>query len=69
MDKKTHAIEAVTANKKSKARATTLTFSADDLSDLARLIGAGHVMMRMSFPIVGRIKAAMTRMGLPTKGM
>ncbi len=69
MEKPTKAGGAVSSSRKSKERSTTVTFSGDDLSDLARLIGAGQVMMRMNFPIIARIKAAMTRMGMQTKGI
>ena len=53
----------------SRRRTTTVTFTADDLSTLARLIGAGKVLLQGSYPVVPRLKAAMTRMGVSTKGV
>ncbi len=54
---------------KSHSRTTSVTFTGEDLSDLARLIGAGKVMLQVSYPVVARLKAAMTRMGVSTKGV
>ncbi len=51
-------------------RGTTLTFSADELSALARYIAAGMVLLQTDHPVTGRIKGALTRIGLPTpKGL
>lgn len=47
-------------------RGTTLTFSADELSALARYISAGMVLLQTNHPVTGRIKGALTRLGLPT---
>jgi hypothetical protein len=56
---------------KNKAKqSTTLTFSEDDLVIIGRLLAAGQVMVPTSHPALAQIKAAMTRMGLPTpKGL
>jgi hypothetical protein len=48
---------------------TTVTFTAKDLDDLARVLAAGHALLRQSFPVVSRLKAAMTKMGIATKGL
>lgn len=51
-------------------RGTTLTFSADELTALARYIAAGNVLLQTSHPVLGRIKGALTRVGLPNpKGL
>ncbi len=58
---------AATGNRR---RTTTLTLEAEDLQGLARLISAGEVLLQMTHPVVARLKAAMTRMGLPApKGL
>jgi hypothetical protein len=43
-----------------------VTFTAEDLAALGRLIGAGQVLLQATPPVVGRLKAAMTRVGVPT---
>lgn len=45
---------------------TSISFSEEDLVTLARLIQAGQVMLQAEErpPVVGRIKAAMTRLGV-----
>ncbi len=48
-----------------KRRTTTVTFTAEDLAALGRLIGAGQVLLQTAPPVVGRLKAAMTRLGAP----
>jgi hypothetical protein len=53
----------------STAKRTAVTFTAKDLDELARVLGAGQVLLRQSFPVVGRLKAAMTRMGVATNGV
>lgn len=47
-------------------KGTTLTFSADELVALARYITAGMVLLQTNHPVTGRIKGALTRLGLPT---
>ncbi len=47
---------------------TSVTFSAKDLTVLAELLAAGHVLLRQTgpaSPVVGRLKAAMTRLHVP----
>lgn len=47
---------------------TSVTFSAKDLTTLAELLVAGHVLLRQTSPaspVIGRLKAAMTRLRVP----
>lgn len=47
---------------------TTVTFSADDLATLAKLIATGQALLPRdpaARPVVSRLKAAMTRLHLP----
>jgi hypothetical protein len=46
-------------------RTTTISFSAQDLHVLGQLVVAGQVMLQTSCPAVARLKAAMTRLGVP----
>lgn len=46
-------------------RTTSITLSADDLSALARLLSVGQAVLQTRFPVVARLKAAMTRLGVP----
>ena len=64
------------SDKKSKNRGanqrakTAITFTADDLTALARYVGAGVVLLQTGHPVIPKIKAALTRLGLPTpKGL
>lgn len=52
------------AGKKQK-RTTAMTFTTEDLSSLARLVAGGQVLLQTTSPVVARLKAALTRMGLP----
>lgn len=53
-----------------KKLATTITFTGDDLTALSRYVGAGVVLLQTSHPVIPRIKAALTRLGLPVpKGL
>jgi hypothetical protein len=45
-------------------RSTMLTFTAEDLNVLAKVLAAGQVMLPTSHPVFWRLKAAMTRMGV-----
>lgn len=45
--------------------ATTITFTGDDLTALARYVSAGVVLLQTTHPVIPRIKAALTRLGLP----
>ena len=51
-------------------RSTMVTFTGEDLNVLAKLLVAGQVMLPTKHPVLWRLKAAMTRMGIPTlKGL
>jgi hypothetical protein len=41
-----------------------VTFTAEDLNVLAKVLAAGQVMLPTSHPVFWRLKAAMTRMGV-----
>jgi hypothetical protein len=45
-------------------RSTVVTFTAEDLNVLAKVLAAGQVMVPTSHPVLWRLKAAMTRMGV-----
>lgn len=50
--------------------ATKVTLTGDDLSALAKYVSAGVIIMQTSHPVISKIKAAFTRLGLPTpKGL
>jgi len=51
------------------AKRTAVTFTAKDLDDLARVLAAGQALLRQSVPVVSRLKAAMTKLGVSTKGL
>jgi hypothetical protein len=48
-----------------RKRTTSITLSADDLTALARLLAVGQALVQQRFPVVARLKAAMTRLGVP----
>ena len=53
-----------------KATSTTITLNADDLATLGRLVSAGQVMLPTTYPVLARLKAAMSRLGVPApKGL
>ena len=43
---------------------TTLTFSAEEMMALARYLAAGTLLLQTNHPVTGRIKGALTRLGL-----
>jgi hypothetical protein len=51
-------------------RTTAISFSADDLTALGRLVATGQAVLQEKPPVVARLKAAMTRLqvGVP-KGL
>lgn len=58
------------ASSRGRKRRTTISLSGDDLAALGRLLSAGQVMLQLRHPVLGRVKAAMTRLGLPSpRGM
>ncbi len=51
-------------------RGTSLTFSTEELTVLGRFVAAGQVMLATDHPVLGRIKGARRRGGLPApKGL
>lgn len=47
-----------------RKRVTSLTFTAAELQDLAKLAQAGVLALQYKSPVIARIKNAMTRLGL-----
>jgi hypothetical protein len=45
-------------------RLTAVSFSASDLADLGHLIAVGQAVLQTPAPVVARLKAAMTRLGV-----
>lgn len=45
---------------------TAITFTADDLTALSRYVSAGVVLLQTKHPVITKIKAALTRLGLQT---
>ncbi len=45
-------------------RGTTLTFSVEELTTLARYIVVAMTVLQTNHPVAGRIKGALTRLGL-----
>lgn len=55
---------------RSRRRTTSLTLTGEDLAALVRLVAQGQLILQMGYPVVARLKAAMTRLGLPApKGL
>jgi hypothetical protein len=42
-----------------------MTLNTDDLTTLGRLVSAGQVMLPTKHAVIGRLKAAMSRLGVP----
>jgi hypothetical protein len=51
--------------KSHKKKGTAVTFSADELSALARYVSAGVVLLQTPHPVIAKLKGALTRIGLP----
>ena len=47
-----------------RRRTTAITFNEEDLAALGRLVSVGQSVLQTRFPVVARLKAAMTRLGL-----
>ncbi len=47
-----------------RPRLTSVSLSADDLADLGQVIAVGQAVLQKKSPVVTRLKAAMTRMGV-----
>ena len=48
---------------------TTVTLTRAELEQLSQLLAAGHVLIRDGKSISPKLKAAMTKLGVPTKGL
>jgi hypothetical protein len=48
-----------------RRRLTSISLSEADLSALARLLSVGQAVLQTRFPVVARLKAAMTRLEVP----
>jgi hypothetical protein len=48
---------------------TTVTLTRAELEQLSQLLAAGHVLLRDGHSISPKLKAAMTKLGVPTKGL
>jgi hypothetical protein len=49
---------------------TSISFSRDELADLAHLLAVGQAVLQKKSPAIPRLKAALTRLGLtPPKGL
>jgi len=48
-----------------KPRMTAVSFSADDLAALGHRVAVGQAVLQKRPPVTARLKAAMTRMGVP----
>lgn len=47
-------------------RGTTLTFTAEEVTELAKYVGAGMVLLQTKPSVTRHIKRALSRLGLPT---
>lgn len=47
-----------------KKLGTSITFTGEDLTALSRYVEAGVVLLQTSHPVIAKIKAALTRLGL-----
>ena len=54
----------VPQERRASRQVTSIAFTAQDLLALARLVGAGQVLLGTSHPVVSRLKAALSRLGL-----
>lgn len=50
--------------RRASGQATSITFTTQNLLALARLVGAGQVLLGTTHPVVSRLKAALSRLGL-----
>jgi hypothetical protein len=48
-----------------RRRLTSISLSEADLSALGRLLSVGQAVLQTRFPVVARLKAAMTRLEVP----
>jgi hypothetical protein len=52
-----------------KRTKTAVTLTKDELEQLSRLISAGHVLLRDEKSVSPKLKGAMSRLGINTKGL
>jgi hypothetical protein len=52
-----------------KPRTTSVSLSAAGLEDLGQLLAVGQAILQKPAPVVARLKAAMTQMGVTAKGL
>lgn len=50
---------------KTRKLATSITFTGDDLAALAKYVSNGVIVVQTTHPVISKIKAAFTRLGLP----
>ena len=48
-----------------EAQRTTISFSAQDLAELGQVPAVGQAVLQKRLPVTARLKAAMTRLGVP----
>jgi hypothetical protein len=48
---------------------TTVTLTRGELEQLSQLVAAGHILIRDGKSISPKLKAAMTKLGVTTKGL
>ncbi len=57
-------------HRKKPERTTKVSFTSSDLTTLGKLVSAGQMVFPTEHPVLRKLKAAMSRMGLPVpKGM
>jgi hypothetical protein len=44
---------------------TTISFSRDDLRTLSHVVAVGAAVLQVKHPVVARLKAALSRLGVP----
>lgn len=47
-----------------RKRGTSITFTADEINNLAKYVAAGTLLLQTTHPVISRIKAAVTRLNL-----
>ncbi len=48
-----------------RGRTTSLTFSEAELAEVGRGLAAGQVLLQQKFTVTTKLKAALTRLGVP----
>jgi hypothetical protein len=51
-----------------RTRTTSVSFTAQELSELEHVIAVGQAVLQKQLPVVARLKAAMTRLGVSPAG-